>query len=77
MEIVSSTRAMLRVAMNGRTITLSGEGMPSGQAVDFYADLASIRSWDDGTPVSADDRHEIVTKLPEVARRKGFKLVID
>lgn len=77
MEIVASTRSFIRVSMNGKTVTLTGEGMPPGKDVDFYADLVSIINWDDGTPVSPQDRMTIVKDLPVVARRSGFKLVID
>jgi Immunity protein 74 len=76
MEIIGSTRSGLRISVDGRTISLTGEGMLQGP-VDFYADRASIRTWDDGAEVSAADRDRIVRELPGVAARKGFSLVID
>ena len=77
MEIISASRGTMRVAVDGRTITLSGEGMPPGGAVDYYLDLASIRTWDDGEPVSEQDRERIIRELPEVALRTDCKLRFD
>ncbi len=77
MEIIGMRRGWMRVAVGARTIRLTGEAMASGTPVAFYADLASIREWEDGTPVTAAERTEIVRELPEVARRAGWVLVID
>jgi hypothetical protein len=77
MEILGATRGAIRIAVAGRTITLSGEGMPPGNPVDFYADLASIDTWEDGGAVSDDDRNRIIAELPGVALQQGFKVQID
>jgi hypothetical protein len=77
MEIIGSTRSTIRIEVDGRTTTLTGEGMPPGGAVHFYADLASIRQWDDGTQITDAERERIVRELPETAGRSGFVVVID
>jgi Immunity protein 74 len=77
MEIIGSTRSTIRIEVDGKTTTLTGEGMPPGGDVHFYADLASIRTWDDGTPITDAERERIVRELPETASRTGFIVVVD
>lgn len=70
-------RGSIHIAVGGRTIRLTGEMMPSDNPVHFYADIKSIRTWDDGEPVSDTDRDLIIRDLPRFAQDRGLKLVLD
>jgi Immunity protein 74 len=76
-EIINVSRGYLRLRVGERTMKLSGEAMASGSPVNFYADLVSIKQWEDSTPVTDAERDEIVRELPEVARKRGWVLVIN
>lgn len=73
-EIVESSRGWIRISVGTRTTRISGEGMAPGNDVHFYADIVSIRSWDDGEPILETDRNYIINHLPTVAGRDGFIL---
>ncbi len=77
MEILNMSRGSIHVAMDDRTIRLTGEMMPSDNPVHFYADVKSIRTWDDGEPVSDDDRARIISDLPRFAKERGLTIVLD
>jgi hypothetical protein len=76
-RILNVARGKLSLLVGERTITLSGEMMPPENPVNFYADLASINRWDDGTPVSDGDKARIVEELPKVAAQQNWTITID
>jgi Immunity protein 74 len=76
-EIIGSTRSSIRVRVGGKTTTLTGEGMPTGGAVHFYADRTSIMTWDNGFQITDSERDRIVRELPGIASRTGFVVVVD
>jgi len=76
MEIIGSTWSSIRVRVGGRTTTLTGEGMPDGGPVHFCADLASIRSWENGIQITDAERDRIARELPGIASRTGFVVVV-
>ncbi len=71
------SRGWIHIAVGQRTIKLSGEMMPSGNPVHFYADLVSIRTWTDGTPVDDADKERIIRELPEAASQRGWTLIVN
>jgi hypothetical protein len=76
-EIVGMTRGSLRVRVNGRLATVGGEllartrGEPS-----FVAYRGDVR-WDDGGPLSDDDRQAILGVLEESSRVGRFVVEIE
>jgi len=72
------TRSTLQLEVDGRGVTIAGEAyLPGHGSPDFLVYADTIRSWDDGTPVSADERFKIIRTVTQEAEREGLNVVIE
>jgi len=76
-ELIELTRAKARVRVGQRLATVWGEGYARGfGSPDFEAFRKQVE-WDDGTPVTEEDRDRILRVLEEAARARKLRLEIN
>ena len=72
------TRSSLTIAVNGRTITVQGEAyLPGHGSPDFVVYSETITRWDDGAPVSQDERNEVLAQIAREAQSRGLRIELE
>jgi len=72
------TRWSLRTVVNGRPVTARGEALlPGYGSPEFVVSSNSIVVWDDGAPVSDDERVAILHHIQEEAKRQNRRIEIE
>lgn len=71
-------RSKLHIVVDGRPVTVPGEMLvPMEGQPDFVVFSGMLKSWDDGTPISEDDKARIVAAILEEAERQRHRIAID
>jgi Immunity protein 74 len=71
------TRGTLRITVDGRSVTAQGEAyLPGGSSPDFDLYQKSIVEWDDGGPVSDEERARIIEAILAEAKSEGMTIEI-
>jgi hypothetical protein len=72
------SRSRLRQRVGGRTLTMDGEAyLPGHGSPDVVAYRSSMTRWDDGTPVTPDDRARIEDDLARSAAERGLTIELE
>jgi hypothetical protein len=77
-EIQWAGRGTLIAKVEGRSVHIGGmwyEGEPDG-GPDFLIYARTVKSWDDGRPISESEKVELLDEVVDVAAQRGWKLDI-
>lgn len=68
-------RSYVRIAVDDRVATVEGETLVAGWRPDFVASSQQV-TWDDGRPMSDEEKAAVLAALREVGRRGKWRLEI-
>ena len=72
-DVVEVTRGYVRVRVEGRTATVDGDFVVGGRREPNFEVYGHV-VWDDGAPVTPQDRMAILSVLRERAPGRGLRL---
>jgi len=75
--IVNLTRGSVQVRVGGRAATVQGELLARARGRPEFVAYRKQVSWDDGAPVTEDDREAILRALQDSARRQKIALEVE
>ena len=68
----------LHIVVDGRPVTVPGEMLvPMEGQPDFVVFSGMLKSWDDGTPISEDEKARILAAILEEAEKQRRRIAID
>jgi Immunity protein 74 len=71
-------RSRLHLVVDGRPVTVEGEGLvPMAGQPDFVVFSAMMTAWDDGGPISAEDKRRILDQIQHEAAAQGIRIEVD
>jgi hypothetical protein len=68
------TRSFIRVAIDGRTATIQGEAFQRGYGSPDFLLSREEAGWDDGSPMTGDDRKRLVEIILASAAERGLEI---
>jgi hypothetical protein len=72
------SRSALRLKVANRLVTVGGEAyLPGHGSPDFVVYTNTIEKWDDGAPISVDEKREIVACVIAQAESQGLRIEIE
>lgn len=72
------TRSKVHLDVDGRGVTIDGEMLvPMEGQPDFVVFSGMMKNWDDGDPISADDKQRILDQIRGEAEAQGVRIAID
>jgi hypothetical protein len=74
--IIEVARGHIDLEVNGRKVTVGGEGSHYGEP-DFVVISKSIVHWADGSIITDNEREEIIRDLRESAKRRGLTIEVN
>ena len=75
LDITWVNRGLVIARVNDRTLQVRGEWLLEHNP-DFMIYARSVTSWDDGTPISEEERAKILDEVVDVAAERGWKFEI-
>lgn len=76
MEITWVNRGLVILRVNNRTLHVKGEALIAGDP-DFLIYAQYITRWEDGTPISDEQKAEVLDRLVDEASTRGWKFEIE
>ena len=72
------SRSRLQIVVDGRPVTVPGEMLvPMEGQPDFVVFSGMLKAWDDGTPISAEEKRRILEEVLGDAAVRGLRIAID
>ena len=75
LDITWVNRGLVITRVNDRTLQVGGEWLLEHDP-DFMIYARSVTSWDDGTPITEEERAKILDEVVDVAAEQGWKFEI-
>jgi hypothetical protein len=75
MDLVWENRGLVQAIIGDRKILVGGEALLEGNP-DFLVYAQYLNSWEDGTPLTVEEKATFLDDLVEEARRRGWKFEI-
>jgi hypothetical protein len=69
-------RGLVVATINGRKIHIGGEALLAGDP-DYVVYAGVITSWADGSPLTEEEKADILDEVVEEARRRGWKFEVE
>ena len=68
------TRSFIRIAIDGRTATIPGEAFQRGYGSPDFVLSRQAAAWDDGSPMTTDERERLVDTVMASAAERGLEI---
>lgn len=76
MEIEWVNRGLVTLRVGGRVLKVGGEALLEHDP-DFLIYASYLTHWEDGSPLSGEQKTEILDRLVEEAARRGWRFAIE
>ena len=75
MEIEWKNRGLVIATVGDRSVAIGGEALLDGDP-DFLVYAQYVKVWSDGSPLTDEEKVQLLDDLVEEARRRGWKFQV-